>query len=246
MKNLIRIVALVGASALVLALGVTAFAHSNPPSVAPATPTMSPSDDPSPEPTQSPSEDHGQVGNDDDGQVEDQNEGPSGNDDDGDIEDANDDQNEGHNDDQSGNDDKGQNDDQNEGPNDDQNDDQNEGPNDDQNDDRERRPERRPQRRPVRERRRPAIAGPDRDQGWINARRWNVPDPTEADSKQPIPMWSMLASMPKVRKRVPSGSLNPTLAIHPDTNEDLAPPAGMLLDDRDVQPVGANGDRRGL
>jgi len=48
MKNIIRIVALVGAFVLVLALGVTAFANSNSnaPSVAPATPTTSPSDDP--------------------------------------------------------------------------------------------------------------------------------------------------------------------------------------------------------
>ena len=85
MKNSIRIIAVLGAVALVLALGVTAFASSsNHPSTAPAGTTVSPSDDRTPEPTETHAEDHGQVGN-DDGQVEDPNDDQAGDDDNGDV-----------------------------------------------------------------------------------------------------------------------------------------------------------------
>jgi hypothetical protein len=104
MKNSIRIIAVLGAVALVLALGVTAFASSsNHPSTAPAAATVSPSDDPKPEPTETQAEDHGQVRNAGDDQVENQ----VGDDDNGDVEGQDDNGSSSHDQGQSGNDDEG-------------------------------------------------------------------------------------------------------------------------------------------
>jgi hypothetical protein len=100
MKNAIRIIAVVGAVALVVALGVTAFASSsNGPSTAPAATTLSRSDDPTPEPAGTPSQDNGEVGKSGDGKVGNQDDDQIENNDDGDVED--------HGDDLSGNDDEG-------------------------------------------------------------------------------------------------------------------------------------------
>ena len=109
MKNSIGIIAVLGAVALVLALGVTAFASSsNHASTAPAVATISPSDDPTPEAAETHAEDHGQVGNADDDQVEDQNDDQVGDDDSGDVEGQDDNGSGSHDEGQSGNDDGGQ------------------------------------------------------------------------------------------------------------------------------------------
>ena len=101
MKNSIRIIAVLGAVALVLALGVTAFASSsNHASTAPAVATISPSDDRTPEAAETHAEDHGQVGNAVDDQV--------GDDDNGAVEGQNDNGSSSHDEGQSGNDDEGQ------------------------------------------------------------------------------------------------------------------------------------------